>query len=116
MFWDEKTIFMDHEFISPDGFVNAVATCRQRVIGCGANTVVNLLHQVQCGGTCKAVVPAEMPAEVYILNSFFIMKQNEFKTLVINLIKYLYDKHLIYIKKTFRLLLGCKLMIYHQPN
>ncbi|XP_077290727.1 protein THEM6-like isoform X1 [Arctopsyche grandis] len=64
VFWDEKTIFMDHEFISSDGFVNAVATCRQRVIGCGANTVVNLLHQVQCGGTCKAVAPVEMPPEI----------------------------------------------------
>ena len=44
VYWDEKTIFMEHRFITPsDGFVRAIAICRQRLLDCSAEAVVGAL-------------------------------------------------------------------------
>ncbi|CAF4923925.1 protein THEM6-like [Pieris napi] len=63
VFWDEKTLFMEHEFIGPGGFVHAVAVCRQRVIDTSAAAIAELLLQLHCGGTCKSY-PQKMPPEL----------------------------------------------------
>ncbi|VVC88937.1 protein THEM6-like [Leptidea sinapis] len=63
VFWDDKTLFMEHEFIGPGGFIHAVAVCRQRVIDISASTIVELLLQLHCGGTCKPH-PQKMPPEL----------------------------------------------------
>lgn len=44
MYWDDKTIFMEHRFITPsDGFVRAIAICRQRLLDCNAEAIVGAL-------------------------------------------------------------------------
>jgi hypothetical protein len=41
IYWDEKTIFMEHRFVTPsDGFVRAIAICRQRLLDCSAEAVM----------------------------------------------------------------------------
>ncbi|CAH0599083.1 unnamed protein product [Chrysodeixis includens] len=63
IFWDDKTVFMEHEFIGPGGFVHAVAVCRQRVIDTSAAAIAELLLQLHCGGACKHP-PEKMPPEL----------------------------------------------------
>ncbi|XP_011315264.1 protein THEM6 [Fopius arisanus] len=44
IYWDDKSIFMEHKFITPrDDFVCAVAICRQRVLDCNAETIMAAL-------------------------------------------------------------------------
>ncbi|XP_015521406.1 protein THEM6 [Neodiprion pinetum] len=44
IYWDDKSIFMEHKFISSgDGFVRAIAICRQRVLECSAEAVMGVL-------------------------------------------------------------------------
>lgn len=44
IYWDEKTIFMEHRFVTPsDGFIRAIAICRQRLLDCSAETVMGTL-------------------------------------------------------------------------
>ncbi|KAK0180750.1 hypothetical protein PV327_003101 [Microctonus hyperodae] len=46
IYWDEKSIFMEHKFITPkDDFVRAIAICRQRLLECSAETVLATLLQ-----------------------------------------------------------------------
>ncbi|KPI99592.1 UPF0670 protein CG4666 [Papilio xuthus] len=63
VYWDEKTLFMEHEFVGPGGFVHAVAVCRQRVIDTSAAAIAELLLQLHCAGTCQPT-PAKMPPEL----------------------------------------------------
>jgi hypothetical protein len=63
IYWDDKTVFMEHEFIGPEGFVHAVAVCRQRVIDTSAAAIAELLLQLHCAGTCRPA-PCKMPPEV----------------------------------------------------
>ncbi|XP_011549481.2 protein THEM6 [Plutella xylostella] len=63
IYWDEKTVFMEHEFIGPGGFVHAVAVCRQRVIDTSAAAIADLLVQLHCGGACRPP-PCKMPPEL----------------------------------------------------
>ncbi|XP_063986675.1 protein THEM6 [Diachasmimorpha longicaudata] len=44
IYWDDKSIFMEHKFITPrDDFVRAIAICRQRLLDCNAETVMAAL-------------------------------------------------------------------------
>lgn len=44
IYWDHQSIFMEHRFLSPaDGFIHCVAVCRQRVINCSAEDVIDVL-------------------------------------------------------------------------
>ncbi|XP_026486339.1 protein THEM6-like [Vanessa tameamea] len=63
IFWDEKTFFMEHEFIGPGGFVHAVALCRQRIIDTSVAAIAELLLQLHCSGSCKSP-PEKMPSEL----------------------------------------------------
>ncbi|KAJ0171082.1 hypothetical protein K1T71_013281 [Dendrolimus kikuchii] len=63
IYWDEKTVFMEHEFVGPGGFVHAIAVCRQRVIDTSASAIAELLLQVHCEGSCRPT-PAKMPPEI----------------------------------------------------
>lgn len=46
IYWDEKSIFMEHRFITPnDDFIRAIAICRQRLLECNAETVMATLLQ-----------------------------------------------------------------------
>lgn len=63
IYWDDKTFFMEHEFVGPGGFVHAVAVCRQRVIDTSAAAIAELLLQLHCGGTCREP-PGKMPQEL----------------------------------------------------
>lgn len=63
IYWDDKTVFMEHEFVGPGGFVHAVAVCRQRVIDTSAVAIAELLVQLHCAGSCRDA-PSKMPQEV----------------------------------------------------
>ncbi|CAG9569903.1 unnamed protein product [Danaus chrysippus] len=63
IYWDEKTFFMEHEFIGPSGFVHAVALCRQRIIDTSVAAIAELLLQLHCSGSCKSP-PEKMPSEL----------------------------------------------------
>ncbi|CAH2987175.1 unnamed protein product [Chilo suppressalis] len=63
IYWDDKTVFMEHEFIGPGGFVHAVAVCRQRVIDTSAAAIAELLLQLHCAGACSPP-PVKMPPEL----------------------------------------------------
>lgn len=44
IYWDDQSIFMEHRFKSKaDGFVHCIAICRQRVLNCSANDVIETL-------------------------------------------------------------------------
>ncbi|XP_008203825.1 protein THEM6 isoform X2 [Nasonia vitripennis] len=73
IYWDEKTIFMEHRFVTPsDGFVRAIAICRQRLLDCSAEAVMGVLidrgvkqnGSVEAGVTQVPHVRPEMPLEV----------------------------------------------------
>ncbi|CAB3242674.1 unnamed protein product [Arctia plantaginis] len=63
LYWDDKTFFMEHEFVGPGGFVHAVAVCRQRVIDTSAAAIAELLLQLHCAGACRQP-PCKMPPEL----------------------------------------------------
>lgn len=66
VYWDEKSIFMEHRFITPrDNFICAIAICRQRVIDCNAEDVMSSLlvsGTVEDAETAK--LKPELPKEV----------------------------------------------------
>lgn len=42
--WDEQSIFMEHQFVGKsDAFVHAIVICRQRLIDCSAEEVMDIL-------------------------------------------------------------------------
>lgn len=44
VYWDEKSIFMEHRFVTlSDGFVRAIAICRQRLLDSSAEAVIGTL-------------------------------------------------------------------------
>ncbi|XP_048512274.1 protein THEM6 [Athalia rosae] len=60
IYWDEKTIFMEHRFVTPaDGFVRAIAICRQRVLDCSAEAVMGVL--LDRGGKSNGGLEAGIP-------------------------------------------------------
>ncbi|XP_014205336.1 protein THEM6 [Copidosoma floridanum] len=73
IYWDERSIFMEHRFVTPsDGFVRAIAMCRQRVLDCSAEAVMGVLidrgvkqnGNLESGVTQVPHVRPEIPAEV----------------------------------------------------
>lgn len=42
-YWDEQSIFMEHRFVGKDDFIHAIAICRQRLINCSAEHVMEVL-------------------------------------------------------------------------
>ncbi|XP_058804408.1 protein THEM6 [Phymastichus coffea] len=73
IYWDDKTIFMEHRFVTPsDGFIRAIAICRQRLLDCNAETVMGALidrgvkhnGNLEAGVTQVPHVRPEMPPEV----------------------------------------------------
>lgn len=46
IYWDEQSIYMEHRFIDPkDGFINCIAVCKQRLINCSAEEIINCLDR-----------------------------------------------------------------------
>ncbi|XP_076276436.1 protein THEM6 isoform X1 [Lasioglossum baleicum] len=46
IYWDERSVFMEHRFITPnDGFIRAIAICRQRLLDCSAEAVIGSLME-----------------------------------------------------------------------
>ncbi|XP_046994136.1 protein THEM6-like [Schistocerca americana] len=44
IYWDTKSVFMEHRFITPkDDFVRAIVICQQRVINCNAEDIISEL-------------------------------------------------------------------------
>ena len=73
IYWDEKSVFMEHRFITPnDGFVRAIAICRQRLLDCSAEAVIGSLMErgvkqndgLEAGVTQIPHVRPEIPPEV----------------------------------------------------
>ncbi|XP_066599750.1 protein THEM6-like [Prorops nasuta] len=73
IYWDDKSVFMEHRFITPsDGFVRAIAICRQRLLNCSAETVMGTLldrdikqNSIREPGVVQVShVRPQMPAEV----------------------------------------------------
>ncbi|EZA50583.1 protein THEM6 [Ooceraea biroi] len=73
IYWDEKSFFMEHRFISiNDGFIRAIAICRQRLLNCTADSVITALlnRGVKQSGSIEAgviqvpTVRPQMPPEV----------------------------------------------------
>uniref|UniRef100_A0A1I8MM50 Protein THEM6 n=1 Tax=Musca domestica TaxID=7370 RepID=A0A1I8MM50_MUSDO len=44
IYWDDQSVFMEHRFIRPsDQFIHCIAICRQRIVDCSAEDVMNEL-------------------------------------------------------------------------
>lgn len=44
IYWDEQSIYMEHRFVgNKDEFIHAIAICRQRLIDCSAEHVMDIL-------------------------------------------------------------------------
>lgn len=42
IYWDDQSVYMEHRFVRPsDQFVHAIAICRQRIVDCSAEEVMN---------------------------------------------------------------------------
>ncbi|XP_067002146.1 protein THEM6 isoform X1 [Anabrus simplex] len=60
IYWDTKSVFMEHRFITPkDDFVRAIVLCQQRVIQCNAEDVMAELLGVEAG-VHKPTLPLEV--------------------------------------------------------
>ncbi|XP_012346444.1 protein THEM6 [Apis florea] len=71
IYWDEKSIFMEHRFITTsDEFVRAIAICRQKLLDCNAETIISTLMErgvkqnVEAGAPQIHNVRPQMPPEV----------------------------------------------------
>jgi acyl-CoA thioesterase FadM len=42
-YWDDQSIFMEHRFVGRDSFIHAIAICRQRLINCSAEDIMDIL-------------------------------------------------------------------------
>lgn len=43
IYWDSQGIYMESRFVGKDGFIHAIAICKQRVIDCSAEDVMEIL-------------------------------------------------------------------------
>lgn len=43
IYWDAQSIFIESRFVGKDGFIHAIAICKQRVIDCSAEDVMEIL-------------------------------------------------------------------------
>lgn len=71
IYWDEKSVFMEHRFITPsDGFVRAIAICRQRLLDCSAEAVIGSLMErgvKQNGNVDPSVTQVSLPIARHLL-------------------------------------------------
>ncbi|XP_071452463.1 protein THEM6 [Hetaerina americana] len=59
VYWDDKSVFMEHRFITPkDDFIRAIAVCRQRIIKANAEDVMRELILAGEDTGKKGVSPA----------------------------------------------------------
>jgi hypothetical protein len=42
-YWDEQSIYMEHKFVGKDGFIHAIAICRQRLTEVSAEEIMEVL-------------------------------------------------------------------------
>lgn len=72
IYWDENSFFMEHRFITNDGFIRAIAICRQRLLNCTADSVFGALlnrgvkqtGNIEAGVIQAATMRPPMPLEV----------------------------------------------------
>lgn len=74
IYWDEQSIYMEHRFVGKDDFIHAIAVCRQRLINCSAEHVMELLLGPNRGSETSSMeklengdlakMKPEMPLEV----------------------------------------------------
>lgn len=43
IYWDDQGIFMESRFVGKDGFVHAIAICKQRVTDCSVEDIMEIL-------------------------------------------------------------------------
>ncbi|XP_023158785.1 protein THEM6 isoform X2 [Ceratitis capitata] len=44
IYWDDQSVYMEHRFLRPsDQFIHAIAICRQRIVDCSGEEVMNEL-------------------------------------------------------------------------
>lgn len=43
IYWDSQGIYLESRFVGKDGFIHAIAICKQRVINCSADEVMEIL-------------------------------------------------------------------------
>lgn len=84
IYWDEQSIFMEHRYVGHDDFVHAIVICRQRLIDCSAEHVMEVLlptmqdsasssmEKLENGDLVK--MKPEMPLEVR--NKLFLFKSS----------------------------------------
>lgn len=76
VYWDAQSIFMESRFLGRDGFIHAIAICKQRVIDCSAEEIMEILlketpttesasQKLENGDLIK--LKPEMPLEVRII-------------------------------------------------
>jgi len=57
LYWEEKNFYLEHKFITPDGFVRAVVISKQTTIGVGA---VDLVKAIAKDNYKDPVMPLEL--------------------------------------------------------
>lgn len=73
VYWDDQGIFMESRFVGKDGFIHAIAICKQRVIDCSVEEIMEILlkdtptseissEKIENGDLIK--LKPEMPLEV----------------------------------------------------
>lgn len=80
IYWDAQSIFMESRFIGKDGFIHAIAICKQRVTDCSAEDIMEILlkatptNETSCekleNGDLIKLKP-EMPLEVISSTSIY---------------------------------------------
>lgn len=87
IYWDSQGIFLESRFVGSDGFVHAIAICKQRVTECSADEVMEeLLKETPTDGTsCEKLengdlikLKPEIPLEVSELNSQIVSLLHNF--------------------------------------
>ncbi|CAG9802181.1 unnamed protein product [Chironomus riparius] len=43
VYWDDQSIFIEHRFIGKDEFIHAIAICKQRLINCSAEDIMDVM-------------------------------------------------------------------------
>ena len=43
MYWDDQSIFIEHRFVGKDEFIHAIAICKQRLINCSSEEIMDIM-------------------------------------------------------------------------
>lgn len=79
IYWDSQSIYMESRFVGKDGFIHAIAFCKQRVMDCSAEDIMETLlketptveastEKLENGDLIK--LKPEMPLEVKLYALF----------------------------------------------